>query len=106
MPRDPMPVTKAQLADRIGTSVDKVDHAFDLAVEKLDEALEDAFRPMPDHTYAECVLSIGYAVWDRKKSSAGSKQTTTMEGQIAVRAPRDPLASIRPLLANYVLTFA
>jgi len=101
-----MPVTKAMLATRIGTSVDKVDHAFDLAVEKVDEALEGAFRRMPDHTYAECVLSVGYAVWDRSKSSAGSKQTTVMEGQIPVRAPRDPLASIRPLLVNYVLGFA
>lgn len=106
MPRDPMPVTKAHLATRIGTTVDKVDHAFDLAVELVDEALEKAFRPMGDKTYTECILSVGYAVWDRSKSSAGSKQTTVMEGQVPVRSPRDPLASIRSILANYVLGFA
>lgn len=102
-----MPVTREDLANRIGTpDSDKLDHAFDLAVEKLDEVLADAFRPMPDETYAECILSIGYAAWDRKKSSAGSKQTTVMEGQQVVRAPADLLASVRPILVNYVLGFA
>lgn len=102
-----MPVTRAQLAERIGTTdSDKVQHAFDTAVSEVDAALEGAFRPMPDATYTECVLSVGYAVWDRQKSSAGSKQTTVMQGQTPVRNPADMLASIRPVLARYVLGFA
>lgn len=104
-----MPVTKADLANRIGGTAatpDTVTEQFNLAVEMLDQNLEKAFRPMPDATYKECVLSIGYALWDRKKSSSGTKQQTTMEGQVPVRSPRDPLASVRSILADYVLGFA
>lgn len=101
-----MPVTVAELGVRIGKPAVDVQSSFALAVERVDTALESAFRPMPDATYKECVLSVGYAAWDRKKSSAGSKQTTVMEGQQIVRAPADPLASIRPILALYVLGFA
>lgn len=103
-----MPVTKADLAKRISPTVtaEAVTEQFDLAVEMLDGKLVKAFRPMPDKTYKECVLSIGYALWDRKKSSAGTNQQTTMQGQVPVRSPRDPLASVRSILADYVLGFA
>lgn len=103
-----MPVTKADLAKRIGgtATAEAVADQFDLAVELLDGKLVDAFRPMPDKTYKECVLSIGYALWDRQKSSSGTRQQTTMEGQVPVRSPRDPLASVRTILADYVLGFA
>ncbi|MEJ7633251.1 hypothetical protein [Aeromicrobium sp.] len=104
-------MTAADLAERIGGpsvtgATPKLVRAFNLAVEQVDLALVDAFRPMSDATYTECVLSVGYAAWDRTKSSAGTKQTTVMEGQYPVRAPADLLASIRPLLAKHVLGFA
>lgn len=98
-------VTSATLATRIGVNdSDQVQRALDTALELLDTALESAFRPVPQSTLDECVLSVGQAVWDRRKTGNSSGgQLTTVEGQAAARTPRDPLASVRHLLALYVV---
>lgn len=102
-----MAVTVESLAQRCGAALpnktSEVTHALSVATTLLTEALVGAFREMPEPVRDECILSIGYAVYDRAKSSDGARSGTTMEGQVPVRAPRDPLASVRSILVNYVL---
>lgn len=100
--------TVAQLGVRVGRTPpnDEVQHALDVAIDMVTTAVEGAFRPVPDHIVKECVLSVGHALYDRTKGSGGVAQLTNIEGQPAVRAPRDPRATIRHILADYVLGFA
>lgn len=102
-----MAITKELLAARVGAKdPDDCIHALATAHELLDEALVDRFREVPEYTFDEMVLSVGYAVYERKKSSDGKRSLTTVEGQTSVQAPRDPLASVRSILANYVVGMA
>lgn len=103
-----MTVTAANLADRVGTTdAAKVEDDLTRAQGFYADAVAGAFRPIPEHVADECVLSIGQALYERRrKSSSGAGLPTTMDGAIPVRAPRDPLASVRPILANYVAGMA
>lgn len=98
-------MTSAGLADRIGVP-DSAQVAGALAAGRvlLDDALETAFRPVPVEVLDEMVLSVGQAVWDRRKTATSNGgQLTTVEGQALPRTPRDPLASVRSILALYVV---
>ncbi len=100
-------VTAEEAAERIGTKdVAAVARILPRAVALVDDALTGAFRECPDLVREEMVLSVAYALWDRKKSSHGIAQSTVMEGGTPVRSPRDPLASIRSMLSEYVAGFA
>lgn len=102
-----MTVTAEQLRDRVGArDADAVTDALATAEGLMTEALTGAFRPMPEVIRDECVLSVGFAVYDRAKSSDGVRQQVTMDGLTPTRSPRDPLASVRSILANYVVGFA
>lgn len=109
---DPAPVagtTVDDLAERVKkpATEKRVIDAFNTATEMVALAIGQAWRPVPDSIAKECVLSVGYAVYDRSKSSDGRGQPVTVEStNTAVRSPRDPMASIRTILADYVDTFA
>jgi hypothetical protein len=109
MPDAPTPIpTAAQLGTRVGkTSPNaEVEHALNVAIDMVNTAIEQAFRPVPPYIVQECILSAGHALYDRTKGSGGVAQLTNVEGQPAVRAPRDPKATIRHILSDYVLGFA
>lgn len=91
-----------QLAAYIATS-DDVERVLDVAVSLVDDALEDAFRPVPESIYDQLVLEVGRNVYDRENQPAGNAQFATTEGPTPVRAPRDPLATVRPILSRYVI---
>lgn len=102
-----MTVDVERLAKRIGTQPsDDVQATLDSANAFYAAATEGAFRPIPEGVADEAILSIGYALWDRRKSSHGAQQVPVMEGQMLVRSPRDPLASVRTILADYVVPVA
>lgn len=103
-----MAVTAEQLKNRVGASgvTPAVESALATAEALMDEALEGAFREMPEGIRDECVLSVGYAVYDRAKSSDGVRQQVTMDGTTPIRTPRDPMASVRSILAGYVLSLS
>lgn len=102
-----MTVTNAQVAERIGVKDEaKVEDVRVRAEAMVTDALTGAFRQPADGVRDEMVLSVAFALWDRKKSSHGIAQSTVMEGATPVRAPRDPLASIRSMLADYVVGIA
>jgi len=103
-----MAVTAEMLRARVGAkeATEAVTSALATAEALMTTALEKAFRPMPDGIRDECVLSVGYAVYDRAKSSDGIRQQVTMEGTTPIRSPRDPMASVRSILADYVIGLA
>ena len=98
-------VTSATLAARIGKpDSEAVGDALAAGRVLLDDALATAFRVPPVEVVDELVLSVGQAMWDRRKTSTASGgQVSTVEGQGLPRPPRDPLASVRAILALYVV---
>lgn len=93
------------LAARIGTSSGAdVQRCLDVALELLDEQLQTAFRPVPADTLDELVLTVGQAVWDRRKSAQSGGQLQVGEGMPLPRSPRDPLTVAWPILSRYVVT--
>lgn len=95
----------ARLAKYIGTDPG-VEVTDDLAVAEglVTGALSTAFRRPDEKTRDRMVLEVGQALYDRRSaSSSGAQQYGTLEGQQPARVPRDPLASIRPLLLEYVV---
>lgn len=100
-----MAVDSAQLAAYIGVDSDAgIDRDLASAKQVLDDALSAAFRPVPDDTYDWLLLEVGQAMYERRHStSSGATQYGTLEGAVPVRAARDPLSSVRPTLARYVV---
>lgn len=94
-----------RLADYIGTD-NGAQVAEDLAVAEglVAGALSTAYR-LPDEPMRDrMVLEVGQALHDRRSaSSSGAQQYGTLEGAQPARVPRDPLASIRVLLLDYVV---
>lgn len=103
-----MTVSDEQLAERLGVNLAKEGVALEVARVRavsttlLTSALAQAFREVPEDIHDECLLSVAKAVHDRKRTTNGVAGTT-MDGAVPVRSPRDPLASIRPILAGYVV---
>lgn len=99
-------IDAAKLAVRVGgkPTDPEVQRCLDLAVAELDRATVAAFRAIPQATMDELVLSVGQAMWDRRKTSSQGGGQITVEGtQQLPRTPRDPLASVRSILAQYVV---
>lgn len=103
-----MTVTASQVAARIGLKDDdpRAVALLPRADALVTDALSGRFRDPSEGVRDEMVLSVAFALHDRTKSSHGIAQSTVMEGATPVRAPRDPLASIRTLLAEYVVGLA
>lgn len=103
-------VTAELLGKRLGKTkeadVDDVEHAFETAVELLTDATATAFRTIPEHVCDDLVYRVGRSVYDGGKTQNGNSQLTTVQGETAVRAPRDPLATVGPTLARYVVGFS
>lgn len=98
-------VTSADLAARIGKpDAEPVQDALVAGRALLDDALAPAFREIPVPVLDEMVLSVGQAVYDRRKTANSTGGQLTVEGGQGVpRPPRDPLASVRAILALYVV---
>lgn len=76
-----------------------------LALADLEDALEAAFRPMPEPVLDECLLTVAKAWADRRRTGGATAQTNT-EGTQVRQAPRDTLLGVRPILARYTVGFA
>lgn len=103
-------VTKDAVAKRAGLRGDTADaeatRCLELAAVELEEALEGAFRQPPAEVVDEMVLSVAVDLTRAGKTSTAGQQATQVEGGTVVRAPRDPLASVRPRLARYTVGLA
>lgn len=60
----------------------------------------DPTRKPDDAEYKQIVLEVADE-W-RKRKDQGASQDVTYTGTVAVRAPKDPLSTVRPLLKRYV----
>ena len=81
-----------------------VSDAFDGAVAIIDKLLESAYRVVPPALVYRAYLEVGANLYRRRDEQAGgSGQLAVLEGGSPVRAPRDPLASVRPFLNPYVV---
>lgn len=102
-------VTAETVATRAGLrgegAVVEAGRLLELAVVELGEALEGAFRQPPAVVVDEMVLRVAVDAARATRTAGAGAQTTVEDGQ-QVRAPRDPLASVRPRLARYVVGMA
>lgn len=74
-----------------------------LALEELNEALAHRFRDPGELTFDEMVLRVAVDVARATRRTDAGGQSTQLEDGRQVPAPRDPLASVRPRLARYVV---
>lgn len=98
------------LKDFLGTTGDDedtfVESCWDNARLLLETATARAFRPVPDGLLDRMTLEVGAELYNRKSAPSGGSNYQTYEGgTFPVRAPRDPLTQVRPLLAIYVTGF-
>lgn len=99
-------VTVESLADRVKrpASDPRVEDALNTAVALLTDATTDTYREIPEDVANNLVVQVARAVWDQgKTASSGGAQATQITGETAVRAPRDPLAVVAPVLGRYTL---
>lgn len=99
-----MAVTNEQIAKRCGIKNDdaEVARVRQVAEDLLADALAVTFKPVPESVQEEALLSVAKAINDRKRTTNGNAGTT-VEGTTPIRSPRDPQASLRAILANYVV---
>lgn len=72
----------------------------------ISDVIADAFRPVPEGILKRMVLEVGQELYNRKNAPSGSSMFASYDGGAQpVRAPRDPLNMIRPMLAMYVVPF-
>lgn len=98
-------IDATKLAARIGTKDQaEATRCLAVALDELDRATAEAFRPIPPDTMDELVLSVGQAVFDRRRTASNGGGQLAVDGsQQLPRTPRDPLASVRSILAQYVV---
>lgn len=81
-----------------------IEGCFDHAVILVTQATADAFRPIPQGIMDEMVLEVGNELYNRKNAPSGQSMYATFDGgSMPVRAPRDPLTMVRPIIAMYVV---
>ena len=59
---------------------------------------------LPDSIYDQAVLAAASHLWDQRQSPNGQLNSAFGNGEVAapIRISRDPLAPVRPLLAQWV----
>lgn len=99
-------VTPEAVAKRAGLRGDgataEAERVLALAEAELEEALEEAFRQPLVVKLDEMVLRVASDFARAGKTSSG-QQGNQVEGSDARPVPRDPLSSVRAMLARYVL---
>lgn len=98
-------ITPEKLAGRLNKKADdpEVARVLTVALETLEDALTDAFRVMPASVIDDCIIRLGRAIWDStSRGRDGAVQASQVGTEGPVRAPRDPLTTIRPILSRYV----
>lgn len=98
-------INVAALAARYSKPADNADivrvHAE--ALQLLTDATASAFRTIPAQVCDDLFLRVARGCWDGVKQMNGQASGTQVEGQAPVRAPRDPLREVEPLLSRYVV---
>lgn len=105
----PTTVTAAFLANLLKRPADDADVTAALAeaVGHLTTATEMVFRPIPVEVMDTMVIKVARAAYEgRNRSMYGGSQATQVQGETAMRPPRDPLSAVQPILARYVLSLA
>ena len=100
----------SDLKQYIGVNDDSEDQRvqmiFNSATALVDSALSGAFRAVPEDVKSLMYLEVGSTLWDRRNSPNTSSQYAIFEGgALPVKGPRDPLATVRPVIARYVVPF-
>lgn len=84
-----------------------VEAAYATAVALLEDVTAKAWRPIPEAVMDSLVTRVTRAEYEgRTRSQFGGTQATQVQGETAMRPPRDPLAAAAPILALYVLGMA
>lgn len=96
------------LKEYIGVGTDSEDMRLQAiwtsAKSMVDLAVADAFRPVPTDVLNLLYLEVGSSLYDRRNAPNTNSQFLGYEGTpVAVRQPRDPLATVRPIINRYVV---
>lgn len=82
----------------------RLEAMWNSAKSMIDLAIEGAYRPVPQDVIDLMYLEVGSSLYDRRNAPNTSSQFLGYEGTpVAVKAPRDPLATVRPIIARYVV---
>jgi hypothetical protein len=99
-------VTVQQLADYCGAAVNSdVERALAVAIELVDDALEGAYKTVPDSVMAQLLLEVGYAVRKRSTSPSGGGDGVGYGTGQPVQGPKDPLATVWHIIRRYRFVF-
>lgn len=98
-------VTSEALAKALGATVtpEQAEDYRATALDLLALAFEDSWRDPSIEVANTCLVRVCRALRDETKAVRGKGQLATVEGGTGTRAPSDPLAPVRPLLAVYVV---
>lgn len=81
--------------------------ALQEAKDLLEGATATPFRPIPVAVMDSMVIKVARASFEgRSRSAYGGSQATQVQGETAMRPPRDPLAAAQPVLSRYVIGLA
>lgn len=73
------------------------------AIDLLTLAFERSWRTPSQEIANTCFVRVARALRDEAKAVRGKGQLATVEGGTGVRAPSDPLAPVRSIIAAYVV---
>lgn len=83
-----------------------IKRCYDDAVILIDMQLANAFRECPESIREHMILEVGMSLYNRKNAPGPQSQMTQFDGTaVPVRAPRDHLYSVRPILGQFVVPF-
>src|SRR5574338_1198694 len=94
------------LKEWIGVSDDQEDARLQsmwaAATSMVDSAVLNAWRAVPQEVLDLMYLEVGAQLYERRNTPTTNSQFIGYEGNpVPVRQPRDPMATIRPILARY-----
>lgn len=95
--------TPELVAARFNTDATESIRVLEVALAELRRAFADAFRPVPAATWDDCVLRVVGAVVGAKRRPSGGAGQLTKADVDGPPIPRDYLAGVRHIIAQYVV---
>lgn len=83
-----------------------IETCYNTAVVLVDDALETAWREVPETVLSMLYLEVGSELFKRKDAPSGTSMYAQFDGgSVPLRGPRDPLSQVRPIINRYVVAF-
>jgi hypothetical protein len=98
------PALAAALSIQSGSGAE-ADDLLETALGLLEDAFEDAWRPVPVDVANDCVVRVARSLREGKKAANAGQLAKTSNGDrvASARAHADPIESVRHILTRYVV---